>query len=259
MKVLLFALPLVLALGPAPGTAAESFRYQLGQESSNWAGCLPPCQCPAVTQDAMLGTFELEPQGFDGTFQHYRVTAVMFDFISDDTYPADLVGGGSYKVSGDQQQLVLDLSCPICLSIERFDSGLTGGGASFPNIKLPVARNGFYCNDHVLGIDAKPASTTDVPPDPHAPIFSLRLGPNPFRGSANVVFTLPKDGAVDLRVHDLAGRQVKALATGRFTSGPHSVAWDGRDSRGSRVSAGVYFVRLKAAERESKATIVKLD
>jgi hypothetical protein len=258
MKALPLALPLALGLAIASSAAAESVEYQLGDPSSIWKGCLAPCQCPAVYQQVMSGRFELEPDAFDGTFQHYRVNEVFFVIGSSDT-PVGLFGSGTYKVAGDQQQMVLDLASNAGGVTYRYDSGLTAGGASFPAIKMPLAQNGFYCNDVVLGIDSKPATATDVPSPSNVPAFSLRLGPNPFRGSADVVFTLPKDASVDLRVHDLAGREVKALATGRFAAGPHGIAWDGRDSHGARVSAGVYFVRLKAAGRESKSTIVKLD
>lgn len=258
MKVLPLALPFALALGSTPSIAAESFDYHLGQESSIWAGCLPPCQCPAVFQDVIGGSFKLEPDEFDGTFQHYRVTDLIFAIGNTDT-PVALFGSGTYKVSGDQQQLVLDLTSSAGLEIQHYDSGLTGGGASFPRIKLPVAQHGFYCNDVVLGIESMPAGATEVPPSPTVPTFSFRLGPNPFRGSTGFVFSLPASGAVDLRIHDLAGREVKALATGHYGSGPHTVTWDGRNARGARASAGVYFVLLRAAGRESRGTIVKLD
>ena len=36
------------------------------------------------------------------------------------------------------------------------------------------------------------------------------------------------------------------VASGRFTPGPQAVLWDGRDDRGRRLPAGVYFYRLES-------------
>ena len=40
------------------------------------------------------------------------------------------------------------------------------------------------------------------------------------------------------------------------TAGAHSAAWNGRDASGSRVPAGVYFVRLEAAGQVQSQKIV---
>jgi flagellar hook assembly protein FlgD len=44
-------------------------------------------------------------------------------------------------------------------------------------------------------------------------------------------------------VLDVGGRRVWSRAL-PGTAGRHRVAWDGRDSGGARVPAGVYFARL---------------
>lgn len=45
-------------------------------------------------------------------------------------------------------------------------------------------------------------------------------------------------------VHDLSGRRVRRIAGGVTEPGRYAEVWDGRDERGSRVPAGVYFVRV---------------
>jgi hypothetical protein len=253
--------PLVALVGLAlvavssPSSAANpSVTYSLGNTSSLWAGCLAPCECAVRSQERLSGTFRLEDAGFDGTFQQYRVVDVDWIRTAGDV-DFDLTGSGTYRVAGDRQQLVIDL-VDSGHSL-RLDSGLTGGGSSFPQIRLPIALNGFYCNDVVAGVDASPTDPVVYPAGP--PVFAFRLGPNPFRGSATIDLSLPKDGLIDLRVHDLAGREVRRLAASRFTAGPHSLTWDGRDAHGARVPAGIYFVRLRTADRESRQTIVKLQ
>jgi hypothetical protein len=69
--------------------------------------------------------------------------------------------------------------------------------------------------------------------------------PNPLRDAARITFCAPGVGEVELRMYDAAGRLVRRIAcpeTGQ--KGPHSLAWDGRDERGSRLPAGIYFCSL---------------
>lgn len=45
-------------------------------------------------------------------------------------------------------------------------------------------------------------------------------------------------------IYDVGGRLVRELTRGRFAPGPQRTAWDGRDTQGRDVAAGVYFVRV---------------
>ncbi|MBN2536742.1 T9SS type A sorting domain-containing protein, partial [candidate division WOR-3 bacterium] len=71
----------------------------------------------------------------------------------------------------------------------------------------------------------------------------MRAGPNPFRNSARVRWTLGAAGTVKLTVHDAAGRLVATLADGRFDAGSHEARLD----PGAAMPAGVYFCRLVTA------------
>jgi flagellar hook assembly protein FlgD len=65
--------------------------------------------------------------------------------------------------------------------------------------------------------------------------------PNPFTVETFTTFTLPSTGAFNLTVYDIKGRRVKTLAAGSRQAGTYSATWDGSNSRGNRVSSGVYF------------------
>lgn len=80
--------------------------------------------------------------------------------------------------------------------------------------------------------------------------------PNPSRGSARIAFSLPNPGRVKLSVYDLAGARVRTLVDGDRSSGAQSVLWDGRDSQGSPVRAGAYFIRLDFAGRSLHQRLV---
>ena len=64
------------------------------------------------------------------------------------------------------------------------------------------------------------------------------------------------DGAPgqSLSIHDLSGRLVRRLPVGNAANG--SVQWDGRDSQGVSLRAGLYFVRLDSAGQHAEARLV---
>jgi DNA-binding beta-propeller fold protein YncE len=83
--------------------------------------------------------------------------------------------------------------------------------------------------------------------------------PNPFRSSADMEFTLSSPGPVDLRIYDVLGREVRAIARGeRFEPGTQHLRWDGRRGDGGEAGAGVYFVRLQLAGRQWTRAIVRV-
>jgi len=69
--------------------------------------------------------------------------------------------------------------------------------------------------------------------------------PNPFNSDTVIRFTLPKSGAVELGLYNLAGQQVVLLASGRREAGTYTVNWDGRDEEGQELASGVYLYRLQ--------------
>jgi hypothetical protein len=74
----------------------------------------------------------------------------------------------------------------------------------------------------------------------------LAVRPNPFHPGNAFEFTLPEPRDVDLCVFDAAGRRIAALRNGPQAAGRYAASWDGRDTAGRRVPAGVYFCRFVA-------------
>jgi hypothetical protein len=71
--------------------------------------------------------------------------------------------------------------------------------------------------------------------------------PNPFNPTTVIRYDVPAQGArVSLAIYDVGGHLVRTLVDGSQTPGVKSVTWDGRDSRGTSVSSGIYFYRLRA-------------
>jgi len=78
-----------------------------------------------------------------------------------------------------------------------------------------------------------------------SPVVELKQNyTNPFNPTTNISYDLPEDGDVRLSVYNLKGQLVKQLLNKRDSLGPHTVVWDGTDSRGNKCSSGVYYYRL---------------
>lgn len=85
------------------------------------------------------------------------------------------------------------------------------------------------------------------------------MTPNPFNQDARVRFTLKDADEITLRVYDVSGRVVRTMASGYHGRGIHDLVWDGRDDSGRELASGVYFIGLRAENREmtQKVVVVK--
>jgi uncharacterized membrane protein len=72
----------------------------------------------------------------------------------------------------------------------------------------------------------------------------LRAWPNPTRAGTTLAFELTSPAPATVSVHDATGRLVRRLVAGPSSAGRHELVWDGRNSEGARVAAGVYYSRL---------------
>lgn len=150
-----------------------------------------------------------------------------------------------------------------------FDYGTAGGPGSQP-------LNGGACSVSVgdLNGDGKPdlvAANRSLhtvtallnigtpPPPPPAALQALAPRPNPSRHVTTLQFLLPAAGVVSADILDVAGRKVRSLDSDReLAPGEQSLAWDGRDSRGWIVPAGVYFARIRSGREVVTAKLVRL-
>jgi hypothetical protein len=82
----------------------------------------------------------------------------------------------------------------------------------------------------------------------HLPeVFALRgNSPNPFTATTQIGYDVPREAAVMLSIYNIQGQKVRTLLDGVAPAGRHSVTWDGRDSNGQPVAAGVYFCEMQS-------------
>jgi hypothetical protein len=83
------------------------------------------------------------------------------------------------------------------------------------------------------------------------------LAPNPFTGGTRLAWRAARAATYAASVYDTRGRRVRSLGERAFAVGPASLEWDGRDDRGQKVGAGVYFLRVDSGvEHWTKKAVV---
>jgi hypothetical protein len=89
-----------------------------------------------------------------------------------------------------------------------------------------------------LGVGGAPISRSAT--------FALGIpSPNPLRGETRFHFSPGAATRVDVRVLDIAGREVRVLLHGAARAGDQEVVWDGRDARGRNVPPGIYLLSAR--------------
>ena len=68
--------------------------------------------------------------------------------------------------------------------------------------------------------------------------------PNPFNPVTQIDYDVPQEGMARMVIYDVMGREVKELVNQNLAAGYHTIRWDGTNSRGLNVSAGLYICSL---------------
>lgn len=104
---------------------------------------------------------------------------------------------------------------------------------------------------------ARHCAAAAMDPAPTAAGLSLRVSPNPLRDRVAIAYELPPEVSAEVGVYDLAGRRIVPLAD-RPVAGLRTLTWDGRDAQGAPAPSGIYWIRVRAADRAGARRVVKL-
>jgi hypothetical protein len=115
---------------------------------------------------------------------------------------------------------------------------------------------GGMINGKIYG-DTTLTSLIEVKQITSSSFLLLQNYPNPFNPSTHIIFSLPKEGRVKIKVFDILGREIIELSDKMFVVGEHEVNWDARDNKGYDVPSGVYFSRLEFYPYEKLAPLVE--
>ena len=59
-----------------------------------------------------------------------------------------------------------------------------------------------------------------------------------------------------MRVYSVRGEVVRTLLDGEVSTGPRTLAWDGRNASGKPVEAGIYFIVVRTGEERITRKLV---
>lgn len=140
-------------------------------------------------------------------------------------------------------------------SVSHFDVSLTPNALMEPSINADLG-SGIDLTQALFRDIGWIPSLLDAPGRTPSSRIALASRPNPARGGTSVRFELPSEESLTLVLHDVAGREVRTLANGRFEAGAHDVRWDGLDAAGRPAAPGVYMARLKGSRTQVTRAIV---
>lgn len=129
-----------------------------------------------------------------------------------------------------------------------FVAGGTDGELTPVNLDLAI--------ELVTGTAGKAGPSQPVPATAPLRTFLAVASPNPARGPLRLDFGLERPGYVLLHIYDVSGRLVRVLAQGQLAAGTYTRQWDGRDTAGRTMAAGVYFAKLESADRVFSEKVV---
>jgi hypothetical protein len=156
----------------------------------------------------------------------------------------DPTGGASAIPPGEATPLTMTFAIagsPGDSSVLGFTRWSAAGDSTGARIGSAVFQNGRI---RLAGSAVSPARSQRVSGrlDLHAP------SPNPSPGPAILSFELAQAAEATLELFDIHGRRLRTLLRGELEAGLHAVPFDGRDAGGRRLGAGLYLIRLRAAE-----------
>ncbi len=169
-------------------------------------------------------------------------------------YAAQLTGpdASRFAVLGFAPTLVGAAPESATVNLGFDDSGATGGTTYTATLSLSTRDDPSVSgsqNRTTLTVELTATVEAVGTPAPSAPLGITRLlpnVPNPFNPRTTLRFELSDPSSVRLEVFDLRGRVVRTLVDRSMRAGTHSVVWEGRDDRGSRVASATYVVRMSA-------------
>jgi len=94
-----------------------------------------------------------------------------------------------------------------------------------------------YHLSEVVSVDEKPKTIPDS-------FDLLRVYPNPFNSTANLIINLPFPGDFNLDVSNVLGQVVWSIDLNDHIPGSYKFAWNGNSQDGKPLTSGIYFVRI---------------
>ena len=176
-------------------------------------------------------------------------------------YNGDIVAGGPLTTAGGQPALRIARWNGTTWS--DFDGGTDGLVNALTVFDESLLVGGNFLN--VGGLPSLRLARWDDAPlsvlDPWSPVAGGRIdaSPNPFTAQVQLQYTLSGATPVAISVYDVRGRFVRSLTISTPEDGSGQALWDGRDDRGRRTPAGVYFVHVTSTTGTLEIKVLRQD
>lgn len=118
------------------------------------------------------------------------------------------------------------------------------------------ANGSFFCGMDTVTVFNKPDDADDSSYDVAG--LPLKARPNPFNPTTTIEYNVPKPGRVLVQIWDVCGRLVRTLEDTHRPTGKYSTVWNGTDSAGHSVAAGIYFCRIDIDGKQSSKKLVMI-
>ncbi len=156
--------------GPGPAAMADPLGantgliFRMASDATFQEGCFPPCMCPLIMEQPVLGTLKLSYVGLSNAGHSYSVEDVNW-YVQGSNTEERIIGAGTYRIGTPgpltvvQQRLELDLRVGDNPSA-HFDSGWVPL-ANSAEIDIRISINGEFCLDRVIRVHANPIPASD--------------------------------------------------------------------------------------------------
>ncbi len=158
--------------------------------------------------------------------------------------------GTKTSLSGDRNNDGTDeiAACFTKSDLQQLFSGLTGTVDVGVTLEGDLQGGARFCTGLTLSVRAGGGGN-----------LAASISPNPLNPSAVLTFTTQERGPLLVQLFDVRGRLLRTLwEESDAAAGYHDVRIDGTSANGSRLSSGIYFVRIRASMEEERRTITIL-
>ena len=175
--------------------------------------------------------------------------AYIYAFDADNNVVASEMTGsdGQYALGGLSNGSYKMMATRVPYESEYFDNANNLDSAT----PLTVGDEGTWDVKDV-DFELAPVEATSVEQRIDTPVpdhFALSQNhPNPFNPTTTIHYSLPEAVHVTLQIINMRGEVVRTLVNKVQSAQVHSVAWNGKDSRGQTLPSGLYLYRLQAGE-----------
>jgi len=117
---------------------------------------------------------------------------------------------------------------------------------TYSQYKIQPRNDDDICSPGEAGVDG-PGKSTKI---------AMMVRPNPMLDGGEIRFALPASGRVELKIYNVKGELVKTLLEGTVEAGDYKIDWNGTNTRDSKVTAGIYFMRLHTGSGSAVSKVV---